>query len=148
MTPLGMLFGSSVRMLRPAAQVLRGCVAEKNFSCSPAVKKVYHVDSNADFEEKVVNSSAPVIVNFHADWCDPCKILSPKLEEIVRAQDDVDLAVVDVDKNPELVHTFEVKAVPAIIAIRNGFVVDKFIGLADADTIETLMDKLVNRNNN
>ncbi|XP_063227025.1 thioredoxin, mitochondrial [Bacillus rossius redtenbacheri] len=139
-----MLLGSSARMLRPAIKALGGCAAEK-FSCSPAGRKVYQVKGPVDFEAKVLNSAAPVIVNFHADWCDPCKILSSKLEELVRAQDNVDLAVVDVEKNPELVHTFEVKAVPAVLAMRNGFVVDKFIGLMDAETIESLIHKLVNK---
>lgn len=56
--------------------------------------------------------------------------------------DDIDLAIVDVETNAELVHTFEVKAVPAVLAFRNGVVVDKFIGLTDANVIETLINKL------
>ncbi|KAL1138861.1 hypothetical protein AAG570_008923 [Ranatra chinensis] len=99
--------------------------------------------SNNDFMEKVMNSSVPVIVNFHAEWCDPCHILTPKLKELVGEGDDIGLAIVDVEVNPDLVHTFEVKAVPAVLAIRNGLVVDKFIGLVDANMIENLVNKLV-----
>ena len=90
-----------------------------------------------------MNSSVPVIVNFHAEWCDPCHILTPKLKELVGEGEDIGLAIVDVEANPDLVHTFEVKAVPAVLAIRNGLVVDKFIGLVDADMIEQLVNKLV-----
>lgn len=108
---------------------------------SPSNKK-FEIKDNTEFIEKVMNSTVPVIVNFHAEWCDPCKILTPKLEQMVGPMEDLNLAVVDVESNPELVHTFEVKAVPAVIAVSNGLVVHKFIGLMEADSIETLIQKL------
>lgn len=90
----------------------------------------------------MVNSDIPVIVNFHAEWCEPCKILTPTMTGLLENHEDIDLAVVDVDNNADLVHTFEVKAVPAVLAFRNGVVVDKFIGLVDANMIETLINNL------
>lgn len=95
-----------------------------------------------------MNSDRPVIVNFHAEWCDPCKILTPKLKELIEPLDNLDLAVVDVEEHAELVHTFEVKAVPAVIAIRDGLVVDKFIGLVDATMIENLINKMAGNKQN
>jgi thioredoxin 1 len=89
-----------------------------------------------------MNGRVPVIVNFHADWCDPCKILTPKLIELIEPMDKLDLAIIDVEENPELVHAFEVRAVPAVIAISNGLVVDKFIGLVNNEMIESLIQKL------
>ncbi|SPP86275.1 blast:Thioredoxin%2C mitochondrial [Drosophila guanche] len=91
---------------------------------------------------QVINSDNPVIVNFHAEWCDPCKILTPKMLELLENSDEIDVAIIDVETNLDLVETFEVKAVPAVLAFRNGVVVDKFIGLVDANSIETLIDKL------
>lgn len=64
------------------------------------------------------------------------------MTELLEPMDDIDLAVVDVDSNIELVKTFEVKAVPAVLAFRNGVVVDKFIGLVDSTMIENLISKL------
>lgn len=64
------------------------------------------------------------------------------MKELIEPKDNIDLAIVDVEANAELVHTFEVKAVPAVVAVRNGLVVDKFIGLVDADMIENLISKL------
>lgn len=84
----------------------------------------------------------PVIVNFHAEWCDPCKILTPLMETLLSDTKDVNLAVIDVDNNYDLVETFEVKAVPAVLAFRNGVVIDKFIGLIDNKVIEELINKL------
>ncbi|GBP53299.1 Thioredoxin, mitochondrial [Eumeta japonica] len=75
---------------------------------TPVRFETIHVKNNAEFVSKVMNSSKPVIVNFHAEWCDPCKILTPKLQELIEPLNDLDLAVVDVEENADLVHTFEV----------------------------------------
>ena len=93
----------------------------------------------------MINSDNPVIVNFHAEWCDPCQILTPKLIELLDPSQTIDLAIIDVDENIDLVQTFEVKAVPAVLAFRNGVVVDKFIGLIDAHMIDSLINKLDNK---
>ncbi|XP_067011756.1 thioredoxin, mitochondrial [Anabrus simplex] len=114
----------------------------RSLSCSIPLTKSFTVKNNNEFMQRVMQSDIPVIVNFHAEWCDPCKILSPKLMELVDPLEHIDLAIVDVETNAELVHTFEVKAVPAVLAVKNGLVVDKFIGLVDADMIENLVNKL------
>ncbi|XP_026741745.1 thioredoxin, mitochondrial [Trichoplusia ni] len=103
------------------------------------------VKNNDEFVHKVMNNDKPVIVNFHADWCEPCKILTPKLKELIEPHENLDLAVVDVEDNADLVHTFEVKAVPAVIAIKNGIIIDKFIGLVDADMITGLIDRMAGK---
>lgn len=64
------------------------------------------------------------------------------MTELLDTNTDIDLAVIDVDANVDLVNTFEVKAVPAVLAFRNGVVVDKFIGLVDSTMIENLIKKL------
>lgn len=114
----------------------------KNFSSSNHCQKMFSVKNNEEFMDKVMSSVNPVVVNFHAEWCEPCKILTPKLKELVEPLENVDLAIIDVEIMPELVDTFEVKAVPAVLAVRNGAIVDKFIGLVDADMITNLIDKL------
>ena len=131
-------------MLRCGLSRLLNC---RNLSSTAIVRKSFVIENHDDFVKKVMNSDVPVIVNFHAEWCDPCKILSPKLKEIVEPMEDVNLAVIDVENNAELVHTFEVKAVPAVLAVRNGLVIDKFIGLVDADMIEKLIKKLTGNKN-
>lgn len=113
-------------------------------SSSYQKNKQFEINNNNEFVSKVMNSSVPVIVNFHAEWCDPCKILTPKLIELIGPMDKLNLAIVNLESNPELVHIFEVKAVPAIIAISSGLVVDKFVGLTDLDIIENLIQKLTN----
>ncbi|XP_058822229.1 thioredoxin, mitochondrial [Topomyia yanbarensis] len=117
----------------------------KTFSFSAVATKQFVIKDHYEFDQKVINSENPVIVNFHAEWCDPCKILTPKMAEMLEPSEDIDLAIVNVDDNAELVQTFEVKAVPAVLAFRNGVVVDKFIGLVDANMIESLIGKLARK---
>ncbi|XP_046967923.1 thioredoxin, mitochondrial [Vanessa cardui] len=114
----------------------------KAISTSIVHNETILVKNNDEFVNKVMNNEKPVIVNFHAEWCEPCKILTPKLKELIEPLTNLDLAVVDVEDNAELVHAFEVKAVPAVIAIKNGLIVDKFIGLVDTDMINNLIDRM------
>ncbi|RZF47763.1 hypothetical protein LSTR_LSTR006027 [Laodelphax striatellus] len=120
----------------------RRLASTRSLHLAGAVQKSFTIHDNDEFVQNVMNSSVPVIVNFHAEWCDPCHILTPKLKELIETRTDINLATVDVEKCAELVHTFEVKAVPAVIAIRNGLVIDKFIGLVDGDMIDSLINKL------
>jgi len=119
-------------------------ISSRGISLLSRTNKKFDINDNSDFVDRVMNSNVPVIVNFHAEWCEPCKILTPKLEEVIGPMENLNLAIVNVELNPELVHTFEVKAVPAVIAISNGLVVDKFIGLVEADMIDNLIKKLTN----
>ncbi|XP_043284362.1 thioredoxin, mitochondrial [Venturia canescens] len=127
-------------MLRHLRKTMR--ITTRGISLLSRSNKKFEINDNTEFIDKVMNSTVPVIVNFHAEWCDPCKILTPKLEELIGPMTDLHLAIVNVEQNPELVHTFEVKAVPAVIAVSNGLVVDKFIGLVEAQMIENLIKKL------
>ncbi|XP_039294449.1 thioredoxin, mitochondrial [Nilaparvata lugens] len=122
--------------------VCRRLASRRSIHLAGATQKSFTINDNDHFVQNVMNSSVPVIVNFHAEWCEPCHILTPKLNELIETRDDINLATVDVEKCAELVHTFEVKAVPAVIAIRNGLVIDKFIGLVDGDMIDSLINKL------
>uniref|UniRef100_A0A034VR18 Thioredoxin, mitochondrial n=1 Tax=Bactrocera dorsalis TaxID=27457 RepID=A0A034VR18_BACDO len=115
---------------------------QKFISQNHSYNRKVDVKDHYEFDQKVINNDNPVVVNFHAEWCDPCKILTPKMSELLDDSEEIDLATIDVDTNSELVETFEVKAVPAVLAFRNGVVVDKFIGLVDANSIESLINKL------
>ncbi|KOC60190.1 Thioredoxin, mitochondrial [Habropoda laboriosa] len=116
----------------------------RHVSSSYQKNKQFEINNNDEFVRKVIKSSVPVIVNFHAEWCSPCKILTPKLIELIGPMDKLDLAIVNLESNPELVHYFEVKAVPAIVAISSGLVVHKIVGFTNLEIIENLIQKLTN----
>lgn len=116
--------------------------AKRTMSVGRVHCKSFKVCGSDDFIQNVLKSDTPVIVNFHAEWCEPCLTLTPMLKKMVGDSPTVHLALVDVEKNADLVHTFEVKAVPAVLAIRNGHVIDKFIGLIDNDMINEMVKKI------
>jgi putative thioredoxin len=106
---------------------------------------VYDV-TEADFEAQVVERSyqAPVVIDFWADWCAPCRALGPMLEREVAAREGkVVLARVDVDQNPQLAQAFGVQGIPAVKAVKDGRLVDEFVGAQPQNVVKQFIEGLL-----
>jgi len=117
-----------------------------SFHCSANSRNehIFNVQDEADFTKRVTKSSIPVVIDFHATWCGPCKLLGPRLETLISGKNGkVVLAKIDIDEMTELAVSHGVEAVPTVIAMKDGKVVDKFVGLKDDADLETFVQKLL-----
>lgn len=89
---------------------------------------------DAEFNE-IIKGEKKVVVDFHADWCGPCKVLSPILDELDAEVDDVEFVKINVDHYPELSGSYEIMAVPTVIMFQDGEVKNRFSGVQPKEAI-------------
>ena len=92
-----------------------------------------------NFESEVIRSDVPVLLDFYADWCGPCRMVLPIVEEIAGERDDVVVAKINVDDEPELAERFGVFSIPTLVVMKNGEVVNKSSGARPKDQILALL---------
>ena len=81
-----------------------------------------------NFQAEVIESEQPVLVDFWAPWCGPCRVVAPVLEEIAGERDDLRIVKLNTDENPQTAATFEVLSIPTLILFKGGQPVKKVIG--------------------
>ena len=102
------------------------------------------IDLNeSNFENEVTKSDKPVIVDFWAEWCGPCKMIAPLLDEIAREKADaIKVAKVNVDENQSLSSKYNIRAIPALLFFKNGQLRDQITGMASKKDLLGRIDAL------
>ena len=91
-----------------------------------------------NFQAEVMESSKPVLVDFWASWCGPCRMLAPVIDQLSQERSDVKIGKVNVDEEPELAGQFGVMSIPTLIVFENGAVKNKSVGVIPKETIEKM----------
>ena len=102
--------------------------------------EILHV-TEANFDSQVLQADKPVLVDFWATWCGPCQIQAPILEELAKERDDVIIAKVDVDQNPNLAQKYRVMSIPMLAVFKNGQPVVSAVGLQNKVTLNEMLNQ-------
>ena len=92
-----------------------------------------------NFASEVLNSNKPVLLDFYADWCGPCRMVGPIVSEIANERSDVKVGKINVDEQPELAAQFQVMSIPMLAVIKNGKLENKVVGYRPKEQIEAML---------
>jgi len=129
-----------IRLLRPAFGV--GIFLRDKVSLMASEKVQTLTDTN--FEQSVIQSAQPVLVDFWAEWCGPCRRLAPTIDELASDYDGrVVVGKLNVDENPAIQSRFSIMGIPTVLIFKGGEIVEQIVGLADKTALKKLIDKHV-----
>lgn len=95
--------------------------------------------NNNNFEELVLNAKGKVLVDFNADWCGPCQMLKPVLEEIASERKDLKVVSINIDDEDELATKYGVMSIPCLVLFENGLELDRSIGFKPKEVVESFI---------
>lgn len=97
--------------------------------------------TDANFDAEVINSDKPVLIDFWAVWCGPCKLIAPTVEEVAKEYDGkFKVGKMDIDNNPNVAMKYGIRSIPTLLIFKDGKVVDQIVGAVPKNVITSKMD--------
>ncbi|WVQ74553.1 thioredoxin [Cryptococcus sp. DSM 104548] len=132
------------RCARPNASLRATLLNQRGFHAT-RIARDHILDATPEvFEKRALDAgnAKPILVDFYADWCQPCRVLSPLLKAVTGPETEFDLMTVNVDNHPEIAGQYKISALPTVVAFKNGAVKNKFIGFKGQDDINKFLGML------
>jgi thioredoxin 1 len=129
--------------VRPFGSATQPAVANSSNggrSMSPHIQTSIVYANELSFRSEVLQSRVPVLVDFYADWCGPCRALGPILEELAEETKDAKIVKVNVDESPQLASQYGVSSIPSLLVFKDGRIVARQTGLAGKQQLKALLD--------
>ncbi len=92
-----------------------------------------------NFDSEVINSNSPVLIDFYADWCGPCRMVAPIVSEISDERSDIKVGKINVDEEPELATRFGVMSIPMLVVMKDGKIASQAVGYRPKSQIEEML---------
>ena len=96
---------------------------------------------NYNFEEEVLKSEKTVLIDFYADWCGPCQMLSPIVEKVAEENEDIKVVKLNIDEEQDLAIQYGVMSIPTLVVVKNGQEENRVVGLVSKSEVEELIGK-------